>query len=59
MATEFVTATKTSELPLGGVTAVDVRGTRIAVANVGGTSTTSARMSSARLLNMGNWLAQP
>ena len=37
MATEFVTAAKTSEIPLGGVTAVDVRGTRIAVANVGGT----------------------
>ena len=37
MATEFVTATETSELPMGGVTAIDVRGTRIAVANVGGT----------------------
>ena len=37
MATEFVTATKTSEIPVGGVTAIDVRGTRIAVANVGGT----------------------
>ena len=37
MATEFVTATKTSEIPVGGVTAVDLRGTRIAVANVGGT----------------------
>ena len=37
MATEFVTAIKTSEIPVGGVTAVDVQGTRIAVANVGGT----------------------
>ena len=37
MATEFVTAIKTNEIPLGGVTAVDVRGTRIAVANVDGT----------------------
>ena len=36
MAAEFVTATKTNEIPVGGVTAVDVRGTRIAVANVGG-----------------------
>lgn len=34
---EFVTAIKTSEVPAGGVTAVDVRGTRIAVANVDGT----------------------
>jgi 3-phenylpropionate/trans-cinnamate dioxygenase ferredoxin subunit len=37
MATDFVTAIKTSEIPAGGITAVDVRGTRIAVANVGGT----------------------
>ena len=37
MATEFVTAIKTNEIPVGGVTAIDVRGTRIAVANVGGT----------------------
>ena len=37
MATEFVTAIKTSEIPVGGVTAIDVRGTRMAVANVGGT----------------------
>jgi len=37
MATEFVTAIKTSEIPAGGVRAVDVRGTRIAVANVDGT----------------------
>ena len=28
MATEFVTAIKTSEIPAGGVTAIDVRGTR-------------------------------
>ena len=37
MAAELVTATKTSEIPVGSVTAIDVRGTRIAVANVGGT----------------------
>jgi nitrite reductase/ring-hydroxylating ferredoxin subunit len=37
MATEFVTATKTSEIPAGSVTAIDVRGIRIAVANVDGT----------------------
>jgi 3-phenylpropionate/trans-cinnamate dioxygenase ferredoxin subunit len=37
MATEFVTAIKTSEIPVGGVTAIEVRGTRIALANVGGT----------------------
>jgi nitrite reductase/ring-hydroxylating ferredoxin subunit len=37
MGTEFKTATKTSEIPVGGITAIDVRGTRIAVANVGGT----------------------
>jgi 3-phenylpropionate/trans-cinnamate dioxygenase ferredoxin subunit len=37
MATEFVTAIKTSEVPVGGVTAIDVRGKRIAVANVSGT----------------------
>jgi nitrite reductase/ring-hydroxylating ferredoxin subunit len=37
MAPEFVTAIKTNEIPMGGVTAFDVRGTRIAVANVGGT----------------------
>jgi 3-phenylpropionate/trans-cinnamate dioxygenase ferredoxin component len=36
MATEFVTAIKTSEIPMNGVKAIDVRGTRIAVANVGG-----------------------
>ena len=37
MAAEFVTAIKTSEIPAGGVTAIDVRGTRIAVVNAGGT----------------------
>jgi len=36
MATGFVTAIKTNEIPVGGVTAIDVRGTRIAVARVGG-----------------------
>ena len=37
MAAEFVTAIKTNEIPVGGVTAIDVRGTRVAIANVGGT----------------------
>ena len=37
MAAEFVTTIKTSGIPAGGVTAIEVRGTRIAVANVGGT----------------------
>jgi nitrite reductase/ring-hydroxylating ferredoxin subunit len=37
MATEFVTAVKTTEIPMGSVIAMDVRGTRIAVANVDGT----------------------
>jgi nitrite reductase/ring-hydroxylating ferredoxin subunit len=37
MATEFVTAIKASEISAGGITAADVRGTRVAVANVGGT----------------------
>ena len=37
MATEFVTAIKTSEIPAGGITAIDVRGMRVAVANVAGT----------------------
>ena len=62
MATEFVTAIKANEIPVDGVKAIDVRGTRIAVANVGGTttrSTTRARMNSARLLKKGNWLARP
>lgn len=34
---EFVTTIKTSEIPPGGVKAIDVRGARIAVANVDGT----------------------
>lgn len=33
---EFVTTVKTSEVPAGRIVAVDVRGIRIAVANVGG-----------------------
>ena len=37
MAAELVTTIKTSEIPAGAIVAVDVRGTRIAVANVGGT----------------------
>ena len=37
MAAEFVTALKTNEIPVGRLSAVDVRGTRIAVTNVGGT----------------------
>jgi 3-phenylpropionate/trans-cinnamate dioxygenase ferredoxin subunit len=34
---EFVTAIRTKDLPVGGITAVDVNGKRIAVSNVGGT----------------------
>jgi nitrite reductase/ring-hydroxylating ferredoxin subunit len=37
MATEFLTAIKPTEIPVNSVKAIDVRGTRIAVANVGGT----------------------
>ena len=37
MGAEFITAIKTSDVPVGSVKAIDVRGTRIAVANVGGT----------------------
>jgi 3-phenylpropionate/trans-cinnamate dioxygenase ferredoxin subunit len=37
MASEFVTALNTNKIPVGGVAAIEVRGTRIAVANVGGT----------------------
>ena len=37
MAEQPVTTMKTSEIPAGAIVAVDVRGTRIAVANVGGT----------------------
>ena len=37
MATDAVTTIKTSAIPAGAIVALDVRGTRIAVANVGGT----------------------
>lgn len=37
MAGEFVTVAKTDQIPAGGLAAFDVRGTSIAVANVGGT----------------------
>ena len=37
MATEFVTAIKASEIAAGSIAAIDVRGTRVAVANVAGT----------------------
>ena len=37
MMAEFVTILKTSEIAVGEVTATDVRGVRIAVANVNGT----------------------
>ena len=37
MAAELVTTIKTSEIPAGAIVAVDVRGIRIAVANVAGT----------------------
>jgi hypothetical protein len=37
MATEHVTAITASEIPVDGVTAIDGRGKRIALANVGGT----------------------
>jgi nitrite reductase/ring-hydroxylating ferredoxin subunit len=37
MGAEFTAAIKTSDIPAGDVKAVDVRGARIAVANVGGT----------------------
>ena len=36
MAAELVTTIKTSQIRAGAIVAVDVRGTRIAVANVGG-----------------------
>jgi 3-phenylpropionate/trans-cinnamate dioxygenase ferredoxin reductase component len=35
MKREFVAALQTNEIPVGGIAAVDVRGTRIAVVNVG------------------------
>jgi nitrite reductase/ring-hydroxylating ferredoxin subunit len=37
MEAEFITAIKTDEISVGDVKAIDVRGARIAVANVGGT----------------------
>jgi 3-phenylpropionate/trans-cinnamate dioxygenase ferredoxin subunit len=37
MAGELVTTIKTSEIPAGGIVAVDVRGTQVAVAHVDGT----------------------
>src|SRR5688572_1434079 len=37
MAEELVTTIKTGEIPAGGIVAVDVRGTQVAVANVDGT----------------------
>jgi nitrite reductase/ring-hydroxylating ferredoxin subunit len=37
MAAGIVTSIKTSEIPAGGMVAVDVRGTQVAVANVNGT----------------------
>jgi len=36
MATDAVTTIKTSDIPVGAIVALDARGTRIAVANVGG-----------------------
>ena len=36
MANDFVTVIDTRNIPAGGLAVVDVRGTRIAVANVGG-----------------------
>jgi 3-phenylpropionate/trans-cinnamate dioxygenase ferredoxin component len=35
MAAEFVTAIKRNQIPAGGLTAIDLRGTRVAVANIG------------------------
>jgi 3-phenylpropionate/trans-cinnamate dioxygenase ferredoxin subunit len=37
MATAFVPAIKTNEIPVDGIKAIDVRGTRIALTSVGGT----------------------
>lgn len=37
MSSEFVTVAKTTDVPIGGIAAFDVAGTRVAVANVGGT----------------------
>jgi 3-phenylpropionate/trans-cinnamate dioxygenase ferredoxin subunit len=37
MAADSVTAINTNDIPAGSIRALDVRGTRIAIANVGGT----------------------
>ena len=37
MSSEFVTVAKTADVPRGGIVAFDVAGTRVSVANVGGT----------------------
>jgi len=37
MSPEFVTVAKTADVPNGGIVVFDVAGTRVAVANVGGT----------------------
>ena len=37
MTTTFVTTIRTQEIRAGGIVSTDVRGTRIAIANVGGT----------------------
>ena len=37
MPTETITTVRASDIPVGGLEAVDVRGTRIAIANVAGT----------------------
>ena len=37
MASELATTIKTNEIPAGAIVALDVRGSRVAVANVGGT----------------------
>ncbi len=62
MATELVMAIKTDEISVGGIKAIDVRGNgSLSPTSAARTtrSTTRARMSSARLLKKGNWLAQP
>ena len=37
MSPEFMTVAKTADVPIGAIAAFDVGGTRVAVANVGGT----------------------
>ena len=62
MAAEFVTTIKTNEIPVGDVTAIDVRGTRIAVANVGGTYYAfddACTHEQCSLAEKGNWPARP